>query len=43
MYRPTSITLMAFALAACADSPTAPRPGTPLSGSVSRELLPSGE
>jgi len=47
MHRPTAtltlITLAAFALAACADSPTAPRSTTSFPGSARSEILPDGE
>ena len=43
MHRPILITLMAFALAACADSPTAPRASAPSLEKARREVVPDGE
>jgi hypothetical protein len=43
MHRPIFITLMAFALAACADSPTAPRAAAPSLDKARRDLTPDGE
>ena len=43
MHRPLFMALAALSLAACADSPTAPRAGSSFNGSARSELLPNGE